>query len=238
MRRFCWYRRHQISGKGDREKIHCSFLWTKQTCWIYVLHILLHKSMHHSLIFFFSKFVWCWQCLKLLKIRLYTWCSLYEILTVPNLTVLVWAFYLFSRVTNNKSFIIGGVKPPWKLENSIASDINIFFGMLFCLFFWNNSSNNSSYNQWKSDARLVHECCLMHYSTIEKSMLIPARIYLLKVNNRTRRCEICSKLTIKTPDWRLLFAAKHICCVSILLEKPIHIVLFTPTILRLSYSTW
>ena len=30
------------------------------------------------------------------------------------------------------------------------------------------------------------------------------RIYLLKVNNRNTRtrCEICSKLTIKTPEWR------------------------------------
>ena len=35
----------------------------------------------------------------------------------------------------------------------------------------------------------------------------PATIYLLKVNNRNRtRCEICSELTIKTPElrqWRL-----------------------------------
>ena len=32
----------------------------------------------------------------------------------------------------------------------------------------------------------------------------PARIYLLKVNNRNTRtrCEICSKLTIKTPERR------------------------------------
>ena len=33
---------------------------------------------------------------------------------------------------------------------------------------------------------------------------IPVGIYLLKVNNRNTRtrCEICSKLTIKTPEWR------------------------------------
>ena len=33
---------------------------------------------------------------------------------------------------------------------------------------------------------------------------IPAGIYLLKVNNRNTRtrCEICSKLTIKTPERR------------------------------------
>ena len=29
-----------------------------------------------------------------------------------------------------------------------------------------------------------------------------ASIYLLKVNNRNTMCEICSKLTIKTPEWR------------------------------------
>ena len=35
--------------------------------------------------------------------------------------------------------------------------------------------------------------------------LYPAGIYLLKVNNRNTRtrCEICSKLTIKTPERRL-----------------------------------
>ena len=34
---------------------------------------------------------------------------------------------------------------------------------------------------------------------------LPAGIYLLKVNNRNTRtrCEICSKLTIKTPERRL-----------------------------------
>ena len=34
----------------------------------------------------------------------------------------------------------------------------------------------------------------------------PAKIYLLKINNRNTRkkCEICSKFTIKTPEWRQL----------------------------------
>ena len=37
----------------------------------------------------------------------------------------------------------------------------------------------------------------------ERSQEVPAGIYLLKVNNKiTRtRCEICSKLTIKIPEW-------------------------------------
>ena len=46
------------------------------------------------------------------------------------------------------------------------------------------------------------------YSSFEKlkvSLNFPAGIYLLKVNNRNARtrCEICSKLTIKTPERRL-----------------------------------
>ena len=38
----------------------------------------------------------------------------------------------------------------------------------------------------------------------ESRSTIPAGIYLLKVNNRNTRtrCEICSKLTIKTPERR------------------------------------
>ena len=49
-----------------------------------------------------------------------------------------------------------------------------------------------------------------HWHTLEKlDSLIPANINLSKVNNRNtrKRCETCSKLTIKTPEegqWRLL----------------------------------
>ena len=34
--------------------------------------------------------------------------------------------------------------------------------------------------------------------------LNPAKIYLFKDSNRNtrKRCEICSKLTVKTPEWR------------------------------------
>ena len=37
-----------------------------------------------------------------------------------------------------------------------------------------------------------------------KTYFIPVGIYLLKVNNRSARtrCEICSKLTVKTPEQR------------------------------------
>ena len=40
--------------------------------------------------------------------------------------------------------------------------------------------------------------------TERKVFALPANIYLLKVNNRNtrKRCEICSKLTIKTPERR------------------------------------
>ena len=48
----------------------------------------------------------------------------------------------------------------------------------------------------------------LFFARISKKRLIPAGIYLVKViNGNTRtRCEICSKLTIKTPErrqWRL-----------------------------------
>ena len=43
----------------------------------------------------------------------------------------------------------------------------------------------------------------IYYACIE-SEIFPVSIYLLKVNNRNTRtrCEICSKLTIKTPERR------------------------------------
>ena len=47
-----------------------------------------------------------------------------------------------------------------------------------------------------------------YYATIfsENLFIDPANIYLVKVNNRNtrKRCEICSKLTIKTPERRQL----------------------------------
>ena len=45
---------------------------------------------------------------------------------------------------------------------------------------------------------------LIASAVICKQKTFPAGIYLLKVNNRNTRirCEICSKLTIKTPERR------------------------------------
>ena len=42
------------------------------------------------------------------------------------------------------------------------------------------------------------------YTCVEKPLMFPANIYLFKVNNKSirNRCEICSKLTIKTPERR------------------------------------
>ena len=44
----------------------------------------------------------------------------------------------------------------------------------------------------------------MYYIMYYREPYIPAGIYLLKVNNRNTRtrCEICSKLTINTPERR------------------------------------
>ena len=48
----------------------------------------------------------------------------------------------------------------------------------------------------------------------------PANTYLLKVNNRNtrKRCEICSKLTIKTPDRHPIFTGKYLCWSLILIK--------------------
>ena len=45
---------------------------------------------------------------------------------------------------------------------------------------------------------------LYEWYKIVQSITNPAGIYLLKVNNGSTRtrCEICSKLTIKIPEWR------------------------------------
>ena len=52
-----------------------------------------------------------------------------------------------------------------------------------------------------------------YFNTVKNLILTrinPANIYLFKVNNRNTRtrCEICSKLTIKTPERRQNF----LCC--------------------------
>ena len=54
----------------------------------------------------------------------------------------------------------------------------------------------------------LKQMCLTHPPVpyIQNCTPYPASIYLLKVNNRNTRtsCEICSKLTIKTPERRYL----------------------------------
>ena len=53
-----------------------------------------------------------------------------------------------------------------------------------------------------SDRRRILTAKLLHPVQLLKSTKHLAGIYLLKVNNRNTgtRCEICSKLTIKTPE--------------------------------------
>ena len=60
-----------------------------------------------------------------------------------------------------------------------------------------NSVQNFS---WENRAILSTESECQ--SWLEKSSTDPVGIYLLKVNNRNTRtrCEICSKLTIRTPE--------------------------------------
>ena len=53
------------------------------------------------------------------------------------------------------------------------------------------------------DSYDVHQKSLKDFAEVIN--INPANIYLFKVNNRNtrNRCEICSKLTIKTPEQRL-----------------------------------
>ena len=64
---------------------------------------------------------------------------------------------------------------------------------------------NNSYKGFKLRRNLINRL-ETYVLIIEKVLasLFPADIYLLKVNNRNTRtrCEICSKLTIKTPERR------------------------------------
>ena len=72
---------------------------------------------------------------------------------------------------------------------------------------------------WLSTEALIH--IINHLGD-----LVPANIYLFKVNNRStrKRCEICSKFTIKTPERRhrrrsgvFVVNFEHISCLFLLL---------------------
>ena len=78
----------------------------------------------------------------------------------------------------------------WKSSKAWVREVfrtllNIFLMMLFC----------------ENSGRLLDLNCLGN-NTASKMFDSPANIYLFKVNNRNtrKRCEICWKLTIKTPD--------------------------------------
>ena len=52
--------------------------------------------------------------------------------------------------------------------------------------------------------KLTHFLAIVLFTSMLSSA-VPANIYLFKVNNKNtrKRCEICSTLTIKTPERRL-----------------------------------
>ena len=85
---------------------------------------------------------------------------------------------------------------------------------LFFRFFWNYTwwQSLKCWQKWLLDfwqtQPLIHFMLLL--SSISSLVSEPAGIYLLKVNTRNTRarCEICSELTIKTPErlqWRFFF---------------------------------
>ena len=66
--------------------------------------------------------------------------------------------------------------------------------------------------------------CISHGLLIAKLNAFPTDIYLLKINNRNTRtrCEICLKLTIKTPE-RRKWRRSHVSIVNF--EHILHLVL-------------
>ena len=54
------------------------------------------------------------------------------------------------------------------------------------------------------NAMTTHQCAIFALIILIFDGLSTANIYLFKVNNRNtrERCEVCSKLTIKTPERR------------------------------------
>ena len=90
---------------------------------------------------------------------------------------LAWNLLKFSGINWELIPIIGNL-----LKEFVESSIYIVFKVRFCLL-------------------LLANCCVL-------PTRYPDNIYLFKVNNRStrKRCEICSKLTIETPErrqWRL-----------------------------------
>ena len=73
----------------------------------------------------------------------------------------------------------------WSPQNTFLEDVRLSRFDSFKISFLVN------------DVGLFH--CVMHGNNVN-----PANIYLLKFNNKNtrRRCEKCSKLTIKTPERR------------------------------------
>ena len=130
---------------------------------------------HHTSIFYFLNLLNISNALNLSGIRFHVWDSQQEIVSVPNFTVRLsedsnsWKYlrlYLLSLATN-RSLIIGGIKPAWNLQISIANDSIFFWCMLLCcypLILYQKGAGNHC----KLNVRFFRECCLMHCLNIEK----------------------------------------------------------------------
>ena len=90
-------------------------------------------------------------------------------------------------------------------KKGVLETFTIFTGNHLCQSLSFNKVTGADCNYSKKEAlAMVFSCesCEILRPPFLKEHLLPAGNYMLKVNNRNTRtrCEICSKLTIKTPE--------------------------------------
>ena len=104
--------------------------------------------------------------------------------------------YYNKRITTRDN---GNVVSHGQEESKLNSTINANTGPHYDIIIkslFNKNDVATINNNLNSNKDLIIRACRIR--------TIPANIYLL-VNNRNTRCEICSKLTIKTPERRQCF---------------------------------
>ena len=94
--------------------------------------------------------------------------------------------------------ILESKKKLWNLEKKIKIEKNISESRKL----FQNRENSFKIEENISESRNI--LLLESRKIFLNSMNLPANIYLFQVNNRNtkKRCEICSKLIIKTVEWR------------------------------------
>ena len=110
------------------------------------------------------------------------------------MSVISWICHILNMQNANVNFLKALLTPV---------SVKVFYSLgwvakrIFTTF-WSSIYERFKENSKTKIKKMVHMLLLQSNS--------PANIYMFKVNNRntTKRCEICPKLTIKTPEQRQL----------------------------------